>query len=143
MPSPTSLKLKVDIQTTDTGESHNLMALLDSGATGLFINTDFIHENRLTTRKLACPIPVFNVDGTANEAGSITDIVDVVLRYNDHSERAPFAVTSLGKQKMILGYTWLREHNPEVDWQSGTVKMSRCPARCTTCRTELKAERTA
>lgn len=47
MPSPMLLKLKVDIQTTDTGESHNLTALLDSGATGLFINMEFIHENQL------------------------------------------------------------------------------------------------
>ncbi|KAG5720262.1 hypothetical protein E4T56_gene3291 [Termitomyces sp. T112] len=32
------------------------------------------------------------------------------------TQRAAFAVTSLGKQDMILGFTWLREHNPEIDW---------------------------
>jgi hypothetical protein len=67
---------------------------------------------------------VFNVDGTANEAGSIHQIVDLVLCYKDHTEWTQFAVTSLGRQKMILRYTWLKEHNPELDWATGKVKMS-------------------
>jgi hypothetical protein len=28
----------------------------------------------------------------------------------------------LGKQDIILGLTWLCEHNPEVNWQSNEVK---------------------
>ena len=67
---------------------------------------------------------MFNVDGTPNKAGSIQEVVDVVLRYWDHSEHVQFAVTGLRKQDMILGYTWLREHNPEVDWIMKEVKMS-------------------
>ena len=67
---------------------------------------------------------MFNVDGTPNEAGSIQEVVDIVLHYQDHFEHVQFAVTGLGKQDMILGYTWLREHNPEVDWITKEVKMS-------------------
>ncbi|KAG6863340.1 hypothetical protein C0993_011941, partial [Termitomyces sp. T159_Od127] len=44
---------------------------------------------------------------------------------------------------MILGFTWLQEHNPEVDWARGKVAMSRCPWRCSTCTTEVKEERWA
>jgi Reverse transcriptase (RNA-dependent DNA polymerase) len=84
---------------------------------------------------------MYNVDGTANEVGSICEVIDVVLRYRDHAEHAKFSVTGLGNQDMILGYSWLREHNPEVDWSTGEVKMSRCPGRCSTCRMEIKQER--
>ncbi|KNZ82257.1 hypothetical protein J132_03771 [Termitomyces sp. J132] len=49
-----------------------------------------------------------------NEAGFICSIVDLVLYYQGHSEQAAFAITSLGKQDMILGFTWLHEHNPEI-----------------------------
>ena len=38
-PSPNLLHLKVGIQTTDTAEVKGVTALLDSGATGLFIAT--------------------------------------------------------------------------------------------------------
>ena len=56
---------------------------------------------------------MYNVDGSPNEAGQISEVVDVVLRYKTHSERTLLAVSGLGKQNMILGYTWLKDHNPE------------------------------
>jgi len=34
---------------------------------------------------------------------------------------------------MILGYTWLKDHNPEVNWQTGEVQMNRCLPRCEEC----------
>jgi gag-polyprotein putative aspartyl protease len=139
-PSLNSLDIKVEIVTTDTLETKSVKALLDCGADGLFIDRDYVRKNQLTTRALTRPIPVYNVDGTANEAGSICEVIDVVLRYQDHAERAQFAVTGLGNQDMILGYSWLREHNPEVNWSTGEVKMSRCPGRCSTCRAEIKQE---
>ncbi|GLB45568.1 putative retrotransposable element tf2 155 kda protein type 1-like [Lyophyllum shimeji] len=142
-PSRNSLILGVEVETTDTQEILGLKALLDSGASGLFLHIRFVREHGITTRTLSRPIPVKNVDGTANAAGAITKVVDLVLRYNGHSERVVFAVTDLGEQDMILGYTWLKEHNPEIDWAAGTVSMSRCPARCQTCREEVKVERKA
>ena len=32
-----------------------------------------------------------------------------------------FYITGLGNQKVILGLPWLRKHNPEIDWEKGTV----------------------
>jgi hypothetical protein len=66
----------------------------------------------------------------------ITDIADVILCYEKHSERTQLAVMRLGKQSLILGYNWLRNHNPEINWQTKDVKMSRCPVQCSTCRVE-------
>ena len=43
------------------------------------------------------------------------EIVDMILWYNGHMERTSFAVTNLGKQDIVLGFTWLQEHNPEID----------------------------
>ena len=132
------MRLPLQIQTTDTGEIYGVTALLDSGATGLFIDRDYVKTNQLTTRKLRLPIPVYNVDGTRNEAGSITEVVDLILRHAGHSERTQFAVTGLGRQKLLLGYTWLREHNPEVDWKTKEVRMTRCPPQCHMCQQELR-----
>ena len=87
------------------------------------------------------PIPVFKVDGMWNEAGSIKEVVDTILCFEDHTERTTFAVTSLGSQAVILGFTWLEEHNPKIDWQTWNVRRSRCPKKCQTCRKEVNAER--
>jgi len=48
-PSERLLNLDIVIQTTDTGEVHAVSALLDSGATGLFIDPEFVRQNHLTT----------------------------------------------------------------------------------------------
>jgi len=60
-------------------------------------------------------------------------VVDVVLHYKTHSKRILLAVSSLGRQNMILGYTWLNDHNLEVNWQTREVQMNRCPPRCEGC----------
>ncbi len=45
--------------------------------------------------------------------------------YYGHSEHILLAVIQLGKQSMILGFTWLDKHNPEIDFCARTVKMTR------------------
>ncbi|EGO00939.1 hypothetical protein SERLA73DRAFT_71906 [Serpula lacrymans var. lacrymans S7.3] len=35
-----------------------------------------------------------------------------------------------GKINLILGWTWLFKHNPEINWQTGVVTLSRCPQEC-------------
>ena len=139
-PGSKSLELPISMQTTDTGTVLSMNSLLNCGATDLFVNSNFVQRNNLTTEKLSQPIPVYNVDRMLNEAGSISEVWDAVLRYCDHTECATFAVTGLGSQDIILGLNWLCEHNPEVDWQSGEVKMSRCLNHCHTCQNKVNTE---
>ena len=141
---PNCIMVPTHLKTTDTMEEAATEAMVDTGATGDFIDQEFVNQAKLPTRKLSQPVPVYNVDGTLNEAGSICEVVDVVMTYNGHSKRILLAVTRLGKQSMILGITWLKKHNPEIDFRSGTVKMTRClPRCCIGCQTERKEERNA
>jgi len=123
----TSLLLPVEIGTTDMSKLHSVEALLDCGATGSLINRDFVRLEGMNTQTLSHNILVFNVDGSPNEAGQISKMVDVVLRYKTHSERMLLAISRLGKQSLILGYDWLKDHNPKIDWEKGEVEMTCCP----------------
>jgi len=126
----TSLLLPVEIETMDTSELHSVEALLDCRATGSLIDRDFVRSKGMNTWTLSHNIPIFNVDSFPNEAGQISEVVDVVLHYKTHSERMLLAVSGLGKQSLILGYDWLKDHNPRIDWEKGEVEMTRCPLRC-------------
>jgi len=126
----TSLLLPVEIGTTDMSELHSVEALLDCGATGSLIDRDFVHAKGMNTQTLSHNISVVNVDGSPNEAGQISEVVDIVLRYKTHSERMLLAVSGLRKQNLILGYDWLKDHNPKINWEKGEVEMTRCPLRC-------------
>jgi len=111
----TSLLLPVEIGTMDTSELHSVKALLNSGATRSFIDRDFVHSKGINTQTLSCNIPVFNVNGFPNKAGQISKVVDVLLHYKTHSERMLLAVSGLRKQSLILGYNWLKDHNPKIN----------------------------
>jgi hypothetical protein len=52
----------------------------------------------------------------------------------DHAEIFSFAVTDTGKSDIIIGFNWLKQHNPEIDWQKQTIRFSRCPAACKRAR---------
>jgi hypothetical protein len=130
----------VEIESTDTAVKQCTQALIDCGATGCFIDIEWAKLNNVPTCPLTNPIPVYNVDGTSNNTGAITDIANVILCYENHSEHTQLAVTCLGKQSLILGYNWLRNHNPEINWQTKDVKMSHCPLQCSTCRAEDKCD---
>ena len=55
MPSVNLLWLKVEVETTNTQQTQSMVALLDSGATGLFVDADYVARHQLTT--LASPLP--------------------------------------------------------------------------------------
>jgi len=85
-PSSKSLRIPVQIQTMDTGETHGLEGLVDCGADGEFLSTEFVKRNNIQTRKLTRPIPVNNVDGSPNEHGPISEVADLVLQYKGHTQ---------------------------------------------------------
>jgi len=39
-------------------------------------------------------------------------------------------VALTGKTEVILGIPWLQAHNPEINWKTGEVKMTRCLPLC-------------
>jgi hypothetical protein len=111
-----SLAVDMEIESTYTVIKRCMQALIDCSATGCFIDIEWVKLNNVPIRPPSKPIPVYNVDGTANDTGMITDIADIILRYENHSECTELAITHLGKQSVILGYNWLCNHNPEINW---------------------------
>ena len=142
--NPTLLKLKVNIETTDTAEKRSVTSLIDCGATGELIDQHYAKCNCFNLVKLSQPNPMYNIDSTPNEAGSIMEVLNLILHYKNHSERTTFAVSGLGKQKLILGHLWLQKHNPKINWITRGVKMSRCPPQCCLgCRDKFCEQHTA
>ena len=88
----------------DTSKLHSVEALLDCRVTKSLIDRDFVCSKGINTWILSYNILVFNVDSSPNEAGQISEVVNVVLRYKTHSERMLLAISRLGKQCLILGY---------------------------------------
>ena len=92
-------------------------ALIDSGSEGEFIDQNFARSLRLKQTALKEPIKVFNVDGTRNKRGTITHYTELDLLIGERIKKLRLYVTGLGKQKVLLGFTWLWKENPDIDWK--------------------------
>jgi len=122
--------IKVGLEKLESYEGIVVKALLDSGTTGLFMDTTFAREKRFKMEKMRNPLLVKNVDRTVNVGGAIMHQVECNMFFKGHVERVRMDMCNLGKTKVILGMPWLAAHNPEIDWEKGKVKMTRCPPIC-------------
>ena len=104
--------------------------LLDSGATELVMSEEFAKKHRFRRRKLERPVYVRNVDGMLNYVGPTIDIVEVEIFFKRHKERTLIDVIGGQKWSVILGMPWLARHNPEINWKTGEVQMTRCLDKC-------------
>ena len=122
--------LKIGLEKIDNQEGITVEALLDSGATGIVISSEFARKQGFKLKKLKRPMQVRNVDGMLNKEGLIENTVEVNLYYRGHVERMKIDVIGGQKWSVIIGMPWLACHNPEVNWRTGEVKMTRCPKKC-------------
>jgi Retroviral aspartyl protease len=95
--------------------------LLDTGAGGKFIDHNFVRNQKIETKELKYPIKVFNVDGTPNKRGTIMKYTQLDLTINGQTQTHNLLVTGLGKRKIILGYPWFKQTNPDINWKECTL----------------------
>ena len=87
-----------------------------------------MHE--LQTYQLPHPIGLYNADRSPNENGKITEAIDLVVQYKGHKSQSKSYVLSASHKAIVLEHTWLAEHNPNINWHTGKVKLTCCPDYC-------------
>ena len=105
----------------------NKQILVDSGATDNFIHPQLIRRLALGTHKLERSRKIWNIDGTNNKAGRITDYVDLSVQTGKKQDKMRFLVTDLGHEDLILGYPWLATFEPKFSWADGTIEVEHLP----------------
>ncbi|KIM45017.1 hypothetical protein M413DRAFT_40333, partial [Hebeloma cylindrosporum] len=100
---------------------HKTNALLDSRAEGVFIDQNYAQLIGTNYIKLKELIPVVNVDGTQNKQGTITHYMELTTTIGKRTWTQQYLITGLSKQTVILGFTWLNNMNPEIDWKHGQI----------------------
>ena len=106
--------LEVGIEKLDNHEGVTVKALLDSGATGIFVDKKFVEKHGFKLEKLDQPVEVKNVNGISNSGGNITHELECNVFYRGHHERLRMDVCNLGRMKMILGMPWLATYKDKL-----------------------------
>ena len=79
--------VKIGLERIDIQEGMIVEALLDSGATGLVISSEFFRKQRFKLKKIEKLIYVRNVDKIFNKKRLIENIVKINIDYQRYKER--------------------------------------------------------
>jgi len=94
--------IRVELEKLENHKEVTVRALLDSGATGLFMDMTFVQEKGFKIEKLKKPLLVRNIDGTVNTEGAITYQLKCNIFFKEHVEKARMDICNLEKTEVIL-----------------------------------------
>ena len=101
----------------------SFLMLLDCGASHCFIDSSFVRSRSIPTSPLDNPIRLRLFNGSYAPS-DITRFAELPIQFpcgNICSIR--FLVTPLDPSvSAVLGYSWLRQHNPTIDWTTNRIK---------------------
>ena len=73
--------MKIRLERIDIQKGVMVEALLDSGATGLVMSSEFARKQGFKLKKLERPINVRNMDGSFNKEEPIKNMVEINIYY--------------------------------------------------------------
>ena len=102
-----------------------LKVLIDSGCTRSFVDSKLLRSSDCSTHVIDPPLSLRLFDGSVAPSGPITMYADLDFSLpGSKSERFRFLSTSLDSScSLALGYDWLLERNPDIDWRSGQIRL--------------------
>ena len=95
--------------------------LINSGATGKFINLGLLSLVNVPLKKMSQPVRTFNVNGSLNKQGTIMWKASTRMLLSKELENIELMVVGLGCCQIILGMPWLKTWNPHIDWKSHSL----------------------
>jgi Retroviral aspartyl protease len=123
--SPTAFYIAGTISSEKSPENrHQVLILLDSGATTSAIDRRTVEKFKLPLIPLPTAIQAINADGTNNSAGYITHACSISLHIGSFTHRWALRVTTLHDADVYLGFDWLHHFNPPINWKDLTLSLS-------------------
>ncbi|KAK3574237.1 hypothetical protein QTP86_004295 [Hemibagrus guttatus] len=116
-----SLTVPVSLRFSDRWFS--VTALIDSGATMNLIDGVLVKELGIPTFPCVPSLRITAIDSQPIGEGYLkrqTELLDFRVGLFHHEQLA-FYVTSSPANPVILGFPWLRRHDPQISWRSGEL----------------------
>ena len=110
-------------------------AFIDSGAVECFIDAQWAKKHCIPTLHLTQTLTVTALDGRALGSGIISKVTEPLVyahSFEGHTERITFLLVDSPVYPLVLGHTWLVQHNPHIKWGGGRPILqwaSRCNLR--------------
>uniref|UniRef100_A0A3B3I3Y3 ribonuclease H n=1 Tax=Oryzias latipes TaxID=8090 RepID=A0A3B3I3Y3_ORYLA len=99
----------------------DLQALIDSGVEQSLIDHSIVNSLSLPTERLTSPVKAAGLGG--QHLSLITHRTKPILLVTsgNHRETIQFFITRTPQTPVVLGFTWLKLHNPQLDWSRHSI----------------------
>ena len=118
---PRTQRLLLQVRLLLPDASHTLASLVDSGADANIIGEDLALQLGLGRVPLPHPVPARALDGHCLGTVMHQTLPVPLLLSGNHHETIQFHILDHPGLQLILGYPWLRRHNPRIDWETGSI----------------------
>ena len=98
------------------------MALIDSGADESFIDSRVCQQLGIETELLDVPLDTKALNGILLARVDRRTIPIPLLLSGNHQEKIRFHVIDCPHVPLLLGFPWLKLHNPHFDWTTGKIR---------------------
>ncbi|KAH7559971.1 reverse transcriptase [Bipolaris maydis] len=112
------------LQATVLIDGHEVTALIGQGAARTVISPRVVEKNNIPYRAKKVPMRVVLADDSPTTYGNgwiRLETEAVSLRLAGQESRTKISIMDLGETEMIIGYDWLLEYNPAIDWQKKSI----------------------
>lgn len=99
-----------------SGSNHTVSVLIDSGADANLLDITLASQLGIGREALGKPIHGTALDGCLLCRVTHQSAPLQMTMSGNHSETLTFHLFHAPQQPVILGYLWLRRHNPHIDW---------------------------
>src|SRR6202163_689507 len=101
--------------------------MVDSGSTGDFIREEYVRKHFIHVKQYERPKSVWLADGKQH---TVTHYAECVMHLGDIVESIMLSVIPLVGYDVIVGTTWLKRHNPSINWSTGMVTVDSNGKQC-------------
>ncbi len=113
-------------------QSCSVLALIDSGAEDNLIDHDLALQLGCEWQPLEKAIPAIALNGKCfAQVTHLSSPIHLLISGNHH-EYMHFKIIANLHSPVVLGYPWLFQHNPQIDWEHGRIESwsSNCHFSC-------------
>jgi len=114
--------------------SGEALLLLDSGATGAVLSSDWVKEGQVPCVGQKDPTPITVASGNHIPGSCLHYTTTVDIYIGDHMNKMPFEVADMpaGKVNGYLSMSCLKDHNPDINWEKSSLqwRSDYCQAHC-------------
>ena len=101
--------------------SQTLATLIDSGSDANIMDSNLARQLGVGQIPLPAPVSTNALDGRL--LGTVTHLTAPIrmLISGNHHETLQFHILPSPRHPLLLGFPWLRRHNPHLDWTTGAI----------------------